>query len=230
MNDAVSFSLPRQEGRTMPVTAAPTVLDDETRVELERRVRAGTRASVSCGGRGSSSRRRRHPLDPDRDAGGDARVERGDLAQAVHRRGLAGLEELLKGRPLAHDHDDRVWIAAPPAASASPRITRRAGPTSCSAEACHEPCIPVCGSRIGRILAGLELKPHKPYSAASTRRDGPRFWQRVEEVCGLYLNASENADRVEPRRDDEHPGQGAHRLDECHRARAPAAPVRAPPS
>lgn len=52
--------------------------------------------------------------------------------------------------------------------------------------------IGISASQIGRILAGLDLKPHRVrYWIA--RRDDPDFWERAADVCGLYLNAPDNA-------------------------------------
>ncbi len=50
----------------------------------------------------------------------------------------------------------------------------------------------VSASQVGRILAGLDLKPHK-VRGWLTRRDTPDFWQRVAEVCALYLDPPEGA-------------------------------------
>jgi len=43
-----------------------------------------------------------------------------------------------------------------------------------------------------RILHNLDLKPHKVRGWLN-RRDDPEFWDRVQDVCGLYLNRPENA-------------------------------------
>lgn len=47
--------------------------------------------------------------------------------------------------------------------------------------------VSVSASQAGRILAGLDLKPHK-VRGWLTRRDTPDFWQRASAVCALYLD------------------------------------------
>ncbi|MEU0436196.1 IS630 family transposase [Streptomyces sp. NPDC006290] len=46
--------------------------------------------------------------------------------------------------------------------------------------------------RVGRILADLDLKPHR-VRGWLTRRDTPDFWERVADVCDLYRNPPEGA-------------------------------------
>lgn len=50
----------------------------------------------------------------------------------------------------------------------------------------------VSASQVGRILADLDLKPHK-VRGWLTRRDTPDFWQRADDVCALYLEPPEGA-------------------------------------
>jgi transposase len=50
----------------------------------------------------------------------------------------------------------------------------------------------ISASQIGRILASLDLKPHRVRYWIS-RRDDPEFWEKAADVCGLYLNAPDNA-------------------------------------
>ena len=50
----------------------------------------------------------------------------------------------------------------------------------------------ISASQIGRILADLDIKPHKIRSWL-TRSDDPEFWDRVADVCGLYLSQPLNA-------------------------------------
>ena len=40
--------------------------------------------------------------------------------------------------------------------------------------------------KIGRILADLDIKPHRVRSWI-TRPDDPGFWERTADICGLYL-------------------------------------------
>jgi transposase len=52
--------------------------------------------------------------------------------------------------------------------------------------------IGISASQIGRILAAMDLKPHRVRYWIS-RRDDPYFWERAADVCGLYLKAPDNA-------------------------------------
>ncbi|MET7684202.1 helix-turn-helix domain-containing protein [Streptomyces sp. NPDC005423] len=45
----------------------------------------------------------------------------------------------------------------------------------------------ISASQVGRILADLDLKPHR-VRGWLTRRDTPDFWDRVADVCDLYRN------------------------------------------
>ncbi|AUG75759.1 IS630 family transposase [Kitasatospora sp. MMS16-BH015] len=106
--------------------------------------------------------------------------------------GLGGLRDAERsGRPRSYGPEVRVAIVAT-ATSAPPypestwshrAIARRVAGT-CFA--------PVSASQVGRILAGLDLKPHK-VRGWLTRRDTPDFWQRAAEVCALYLDPPEGA-------------------------------------
>jgi transposase len=98
----------------MPFTAAPIVLDEQTRGELERRVRAGTSTQ-------HEARRARIVLlaaDGISSAQIAKRVEMHESNVATWRRrflaeGRDGLEDRPRpGRPLVYSHDDRVKIAA----------------------------------------------------------------------------------------------------------------------
>jgi transposase len=52
--------------------------------------------------------------------------------------------------------------------------------------------IGISASQIGRILADLDLKPHR-VRGWITRPDDPTFWERAADVCGLYLVPPTNA-------------------------------------
>jgi transposase len=52
--------------------------------------------------------------------------------------------------------------------------------------------IGISASQIGRILADLDIKPHRVRSWI-TRPDDPRFWERAADICGLYLVPPTNA-------------------------------------
>jgi transposase len=50
----------------------------------------------------------------------------------------------------------------------------------------------ISASQIGRILADLDIKPHRVRSWI-TRPDDPGFWERAADICGLYLVPPTNA-------------------------------------
>jgi hypothetical protein len=50
----------------------------------------------------------------------------------------------------------------------------------------------ISASQIGRILADLDIKPHRVRSWI-TRPNDPRFWERAADICGLYLVPPTNA-------------------------------------
>jgi transposase len=52
--------------------------------------------------------------------------------------------------------------------------------------------IGISASQIGRILADLDIKPHR-VRGWITRPDDPAFWERAADVCGLYLAPPTNA-------------------------------------
>jgi hypothetical protein len=45
----------------------------------------------------------------------------------------------------------------------------------------------ISASQIGRILADLDLKPHRTRGWL-TRRDDPAFFAKAAEVCNMYLS------------------------------------------
>ena len=47
-------------------------------------------------------------------------------------------------------------------------------------------------SQVGRILAELDIKPHR-VRAWLARPDDSEFWERAADVCGLYLSPPQNA-------------------------------------
>ncbi|MBT2454820.1 helix-turn-helix domain-containing protein [Streptomyces sp. ISL-86] len=95
------------------------------------------------------------------------------------------------GRPKTYGPEVRVAIVATatsipphPEATWSHRAIAQQVAGTCFAA--------VSASQVGRILAGLDLKPHK-VRGWLTRRDTPDFWQRAADVCALYLKPPEGA-------------------------------------
>jgi transposase len=178
----------------MPYTAAPITLDEKTRAELERRIRAGTcpqreaRRSriILMAADGVSSRQI------------SIAVQMHESNVALWRRrflaeGLAGLNDAPRpGPPPTYGHDERVKMAALACTQRDPDDPVATWTYDELAEECHRQGIAVSRSQLWRILDDLDLKPHKVRGWLN-RREDPEFWSRVQDVCGLYLNAPENA-------------------------------------
>jgi transposase len=86
------------------------------------------------------------------------------------------------GRPPVYGHDQRLRILATvtqePPDPASHWSHRQL------AQALSD--IGISASQIGRILADLDIKPHRVRSWI-TRPQDPGFWERTVDICGLYL-------------------------------------------
>jgi transposase len=178
----------------MPFKAAPVTLDDETRAELGRRVRAGTcpqreakRARIILlAAEGVSSRR----------ISKEVGMHESHVAmwrQRFQAEGLDGLSDAERpGRPVTYGHDDRVKMAALACRQRDADDPVATWTYAELAEECHRLGIGVSESQLWRILDDLDIKPHK-VKGWLNRRDDPEFWARVQDVCGLYLNGPENA-------------------------------------
>jgi transposase len=99
------------------------------------------------------------------------------------RRGMPALADRPRsGRPEVYGPDVRLQIVAaatsvPPegvTAWTHPLIAAQLGGTGISV------------SQVGRILAGLDLRPHKVRGWVN-RRDDDRFWAQAAAVCDIYL-------------------------------------------
>jgi len=96
---------------------------------------------------------------------------------------LAGLEDRPRpGRPLVYDHDQRLRIVA----TVTQEPPDPASHWSHSKLAKDLADMGISASQIGRILADLDIKPHRVRSWI-TRPDDPGFWERAADICGLYL-------------------------------------------
>jgi transposase len=89
---------------------------------------------------------------------------------------------------LVYDHDQRLRIVA--TVTQEPPDPASHWSHSQLAKALAD--IGISASQIGRILADLDLKPHRVRSWI-TRPDDPRFWERAADICGLYLVPPTNA-------------------------------------
>jgi transposase len=98
--------------------------------------------------------------------------------------GMAGLGDLPRpGRPLLYGPDVHLRIVAA-VTSALPEADSQ---WSHQLLAEHLVCDGISASQIGRILADLDLKPHR-VRGWLTRRSSPDFFVKAAAVCDLYLN------------------------------------------
>lgn len=99
--------------------------------------------------------------------------------------GLEGLKDAARsGRPRCYD--DLVRVAVVAAATSAPPVPAATWThASIAAQVAGTVFAPISASQVGRILADLDLKPHK-VRGWLTRRDTPDFWERVKDICELY--------------------------------------------
>jgi transposase len=165
-------------------TVPPLVITEEERAELQRRVRAHTTPQ-------RAAKRARVVLlaadgVPNRQIAPMVGMNQHTVAHWRRRfaaERLAGLEDRQRpGRPPVYGHDERLRIVATvteePPDPASHWSHRQL------AQALSD--IGISASQIGRILADLDIKPHRVRSWI-TRPGDPGFWERAADICGLYL-------------------------------------------
>jgi transposase len=171
-------------------TVPPLGITDAERAELQRRVRAHTTPQ-------RAAKRARIVLlaadgVPNRQIAPMVGMNEHTVAQWRRRfqtERLAGLEDRKRpGRPLVYDHDQRLRIVAtvtqqPPDPASHWSHSQLAGELA---------DMGISASQIGRILADLDIKPHRVRSWI-TRPDDPGFWERAADLCGLYLVPPTNA-------------------------------------
>lgn len=106
--------------------------------------------------------------------------------------GLKGLKDAARsGRPKTYGHLVRVAVVAA-ATSSPPHPEATWSHRTIAAQVAHTVFATVSASQVGRILADLDLKPHR-VRGRLTRRDTPHFWDRVADVCDLYRDPPEGA-------------------------------------
>jgi transposase len=171
-------------------TLPPLTITDEERAELQRRVRAHTTPQ-------RAAKRARVVLlaaegVPNRQIAPLLSMNQHTVAHWRHRfeaERLAGLEDRPRpGRPLVYGHDQRLRILA----TVTQQPPDPASHWSHSQLATALADIGISASQIGRILADLDIKPHR-VRGWITRPDDPAFWERAADVCGLYLAPPTNA-------------------------------------
>ena len=159
----------------------------EQRVELERRMRAHTTTQRAL-------RRARIVLlatdgMPSRQIARWVGID--EKAVAVWRRrfaaeGLKGLQDRRRpGRPRVYDHDARLAVVAT-VTTQQPEVDSHWS-HRLIAERLND-TLGISPSQVGRILADLDLKPHRVRGWLN-RPDDPEFFERAADVCGLYLAA-----------------------------------------
>lgn len=177
----------------MPYVAEPIVLDDETRGVLEARVRATTTPQrdvqrariILLASEGVASRQI------------SIRVGIHETYVAKWRRrflaaGLVGLQDAPRpGRPQMYDASDRLKIVALATSQRDPDDPEATWTYRELAESLSDE-VGMSRSQMWKYLNGLDLKPHKVVGWLN-RRDDPLFWDRVQDVCGLYVDPPDNA-------------------------------------
>jgi transposase len=177
----------------MPFRAQPIVLDDETRAVLEARVRAAKTAQRDV----ARARVVLLAADglPSRQISRVVGMHESHVAMWRQRflaGGLAGLRDAPRpGGPRKYDPLDRLRIVAK-ATSARPADDPEAAWTYQALTDALADEVGISRSQLWRILNRLDIKPHK-VTGWLHRRDDPDFWDRVRDVCGLYLDPPERA-------------------------------------
>lgn len=170
------------------------VLTDEQRNELERRVRAHTssvrevrraRAILLCAD-GVSLRQIGKQIGMDQHKVGQWRKR--FLAD-----GVDGLEDRPRsGRPRRIGHDDRLKLAAVATSEKDDDDPIPMWTYQELADVLFDDGIEISASQVGRILNAMHIDVTKVRGWLN-RRDDPEFWDRVRDVCGIYLNCPDNA-------------------------------------
>lgn len=174
--------------------AAPIVLSDDEVVVLRARarsqtgpVRAARRAQLilwAAEGVVSAEIARRLPMSEEY----VAMWRRRFLADR-----LEGLNDRPRpGRPARLGHDDKVAIAAAATSAKDPDDPVSTWTYYDLAEKLGAEGITVSASRLWEILKAMDIDLTRVRGWLN-RRDDPEFWDRVRDVCGLYLSPQQNA-------------------------------------
>lgn len=178
----------------MPFRVDPVVLTDDVRSELERRVRGHltpqrvarrARIILLCAeGRAV----RQIAVDVGMDQHQVGMWRRRFLAG-----GLDGLDDQHRpGRPRRLGHDARVKLAAVATSEKDQDDPIAMWTYQDLADALGGDGIEISASQVGRILKAMHIDVTKVRGWLN-RRDDPDFWDRVRDVCGVYLNCPDNA-------------------------------------
>ena len=173
---------------------APIELDAETRGELQRRARSQTEpARVVCRAKiillcadGVPLRQIARRVDLDE-----------HQVSMWRRRFLdAGLDGLVdqprSGRPRRLGHDQRLQMAAIATSERDPSDPVATWTYYEVTEELRRRGVEVSVSQVWRILTAMDIDLTKVRGWLN-RRDDPEFWDRVRDICGLYLAPPERA-------------------------------------
>ena len=96
-------------------------------------------------------------------------------------------DEPRPGRPRRIGHDERIAIAATATSAKDPTDPVSTWTSYDIAEKLRGEGIEVSASQVWRVLRGLDIDLRRVRGWLN-RRDDPEFWERVRDVCGLYLS------------------------------------------
>jgi len=174
--------------------APPITLTDEERAELNRRVAAHTTTV-------RAARRARIILlaadgVPSRQISAIVGMHESNVAKWRNRfraKGLKGLEDGPRsGRRRRFGHDERMAMAAAATSERDPDDPVATWTYYELAQHLWAEGIQVSVSQLWRILTTMDIRLDRVRGWLN-RRDDPEFWDRVRDVCGLYLNPPERA-------------------------------------
>ncbi len=106
--------------------------------------------------------------------------------------GVDGLKDAPRpGRPPIYDVEDRMKLVALATSERDPDEPEAAWTYQALADELADE-VGMSRSQVWRFLDRLDIKPHKVVGWLN-RRDDPEFWDRVRDVCGLYVSKPDNA-------------------------------------
>ncbi len=175
-------------------TAPPITLTDEERAELTKRVTAHTTPV-------RAARRARIILlaadgVPSRQISAIVGMHESNVAKWRNRfreKGLKGLEDDPRsGRRRLFGHDERMAMAAAATSERDPDDPVATWTYHELAQHLWDSGVQVSVSQLWRILTTMDIRLDRVRGWLN-RRDDPEFWDRVRDVCGLYLHPPERA-------------------------------------
>lgn len=108
-------------------------------------------------------------------------------------RRLDGLNDAPRpGRPRRFGHDERIKMAAIATSAREPDDPVSTWTCVEVAEKLRDDGLEISVSQVWRILDAMDIDLSKVRGWIN-RRDDPGFWDRVRDVCGLYLSPPQNA-------------------------------------